>query len=921
MSAAAITLNSSEDPSKMNRSHGRDFALPKAGIPDRDFSVPKHSTAEDHRVHPWTGALWPRLSSFSSGGCCMALVVSLTAIIGASMAFVWLGDDYQPPPSKWHSVSVMLASGRGWVNPQGPMAPELKDFLDHKTLSITPEIVGKIESLGEPDSFHQTHRYLFYAIGAVWWLLGISWNAIKIFQIILLCVTALLLYGLFRLGMNRVLSVAGTLLFVSSPLMLSHLLVERDFAKAPFILGAILVMGHLANRPSSSRRYFGLAALLGLIAGFGLGFRQDMLLCVPPSVGVLAICPLDVPGYAIRKRLTAVLLMLEVWFVTAYPILTVTADGAAQTAHSMVASFGCETNMSIPPGSYQLFNSFDDRELSAGYSSFASRTMGDSPTMEFSTPDAERRARAFFLQATRTFPADAANRFNAAAISILRNTWTKWTVPVIPSPGMARWNQMQQLLNQHWGRNAGYYLAAALLLLGFAGPRRAGIALALALYFCGMMNLQFAPQHFFHLCFLPLWVMGFIVDKIFRGAQRFLLCRDRFSLQNMRSSFWAAVRAAAFAAAAVIVFLCPLWGLRAYQHWTVGALLTQYQNATLEPVPIEMSPAPRSGLVAFRPTEWSAPDYHVLDHGPWAQDLRRAGTYLRTEYLVAELEADATPFTVGTCYETGTLETPEHRPVLFDLSSKTEISVASAERPMRVKFFFPVYEIATLAGRDDVRNRFCGILLPEEKTNALIGLYRVKNLSDFSFLLTLILPEDTSCFQRYKTLPSLFPASTPWAPDNPSPEFMAKAERLRERGDFRGSRAAFRKAIEWNPLWYAPCEGLSNLYVDRGDLAGLAREWQEAVNAHPERHLAWFCLGLALERQGSLDGAMAAYEKALQLEPSATGTLEALTRVRQEKGETPGMEHGLEDAAQDGAKTSQDGPVPGDTPADPVESF
>jgi len=837
------------------------------------------------------------------------------------MEFVWLGEDYQPPPSRWHSVSVMLASGRGWVSPHEPMAPELEDFLDHKTLTITPGIVGKIESLREPDAFHQTHRYLFYTIGAVWWLLGISWNAIKIFQIALLCVTALLLYGLFRLGMNRVLSVAGTLLFVSSPLILSHLLVERDFAKTPFILGSILVMGHLANWPSSTRRYFGLAALLGLIAGVGLGFRQDMLLCVPPSVCVLAICPLEVSGYAIRKRVTAVLLMLEVWFVSAYPILTVTADGAAQTAHSMVASFGCEKNMSIPPGDYQLFNSFDDRELSAGYSSFASRTMGDSPTMEFFSPEADRRARAFLLQALMAFPADAANRFYAATISMLHSPWTIWTVPVVLSPGWELWDQMQQRLNRNWERNAAPYVAAALLLLGLAGLRRAGIALALTLYFCGMMNLQFALQHIFPLCFLPLWIMGFIVDKLIRGSQRFLFCRHRFSRENKHASFWAGLRAAAFATGAVLVVLCPLWGLRAYQHWKVGALLPQYQNATLEPLPIEMSPAPGSGFVAFRPIDWSAPDYHVFDHGPWAQDLRRAGRYLRTEYLVAEIEAGAMPFPVGTCYETGALETPGLSPLLLDLSSETKISVANVGQPMRVKFFFPVYEIATLPGRDDVWNRFCGVLLPENKANALKGLYRVKNLSDFSFLPTLILPEDTSYFRRNKSLPSLLSFSSPWARPDRSPEFMDKAEELRGQGDFQGSRAAFQKAIEWNPVWYAPYEGLSSLYVDRGDIAGLVREWQEAVKTYPERHLAWFCLGLAFERQGDLDGAMGAYEKALHIEPSASGTLEAITRVRQEKGETPGRQHDPGDSAPNSAKTSQDGPLPYDRSADPVDSF
>lgn len=110
-----------------------------------------------------------------------------------------------------------------------------------------------------------------------------------------------------------------------------------------------------------------------------------------------------------------------------------------------------------------------------------------------------------------------------------------------------------------------------------------------------------------------------------------------------------------------------------------------------------------------------------------------------------------------------------------------------------------------------------------------------------------------------------------------------------QQGDIAEAMAIYRRIIETVPNGYDAYEQLSDMYVRQGDLEGLVAEWQAGVAAHPNRPLAWFCLGLAHEQRNDLDAARAAYERALELDPDAEGTEEALTRVimKQTSAEAP----------------------------------
>src|SRR6516164_6618825 len=70
--------------------------------------------------------------------------------------------------------AVMVAAGRGFVNPSFVAGSPLDDFLAVRRMSIDRADVANV--VEKPlDQFQQATRYLMLAFGYVWKIAGISW--------------------------------------------------------------------------------------------------------------------------------------------------------------------------------------------------------------------------------------------------------------------------------------------------------------------------------------------------------------------------------------------------------------------------------------------------------------------------------------------------------------------------------------------------------------------------------------------------------------------------------------------------------------------------------------------------------------------------------------------------------------------------
>ena len=133
-----------------------------------------------------------------------------------------------------------------------------------------------------------------------WKVTGVSWSRLAVLPGAFFGAVAALTYGVLRLGLSRPLALLAVLPSVISTPNFMIVPQLRDYAKGPFLLATILLMGALVMGSSDRRRVVWLSAIGGAVIGIGLGFRFDLIIAVPPFV--LAVAFLVPAGVTIPTR-------------------------------------------------------------------------------------------------------------------------------------------------------------------------------------------------------------------------------------------------------------------------------------------------------------------------------------------------------------------------------------------------------------------------------------------------------------------------------------------------------------------------------------------------------------------------------------------------------------------------------------------
>ncbi|HOH43222.1 MAG TPA: hypothetical protein PLZ53_08885, partial [Candidatus Hydrogenedentes bacterium] len=217
----------------------------------------------------------PRLSRLRSGAL-LLLLMGLVSVVGFSCLSTWKG----PAGSLTNDLfvpSILLNAGLGFSNADADTVPGLRDFLDFKSTAFSLENIKAGTTFQPLHPYQEFHRYLLYTLALVWYCFGINWISVKLLLIALLVLSALLTYGISRLVLNRLLSFLVALSFSASAGVYWTLPVLRDFAKVPFILALLLLMGLFIRRRMTPRLYWLLALSAGAVMGIGMGFRRDLL--------------------------------------------------------------------------------------------------------------------------------------------------------------------------------------------------------------------------------------------------------------------------------------------------------------------------------------------------------------------------------------------------------------------------------------------------------------------------------------------------------------------------------------------------------------------------------------------------------------------------------------------------------------------
>jgi hypothetical protein len=620
------------------------------------------------------------------------------------------------------SVAVTSACGRGFVSPAAPI-PALGAFLqrrvdafscDQLPSDLSPVPLGITQTL---------YRYLMTAVALQWKWSGVSWRGLAPLFGAMFGVTLSAIYGLFRLAGGRVAAIIGVVPLAISAHHLEYLPQLRDYAKAPFIVLLILVMAQLAMPPLRPRRSLLLAAAFGLILGIGFGFRNDLLINLPPFlVTVVLLTP--GPSLGNRRLKMACLALTSVTFVvSAWPILAAYRSGS-NTGHvavlGLMSTFDAPLAMTRP--AYDLGPRYLDGYAATVITEYSRLRTGR--FVDYLSPEYDAAAFRLLTDVGRHWPADLFARGLSSVFQLLDFPFTigQYT-PSVPSGVSAPW----LLLMYQWQQSVlrvliglGPVLACAVVIVVGASDPRAGVALlSFLLFYCGYPAVQFHVRHFFHLEFVAWGAIVFLFSTAGRATWRVAATRRWPRLSPVK------IRNGAMAATAIVaITVIPLALLRLYQQRHLTTLFGGYLQSARRPMAV--SRTTRDGRT------------DVAIDGLW-NGLDPADPF-GARYVVAEFTSDrcaAIDLPVTATYDA---KTPAN-----DFSFVTRVPIRQ-EGP--TVDFVPAYSNGTWS-------RFAGFSLPAGYDACLKSVSVIDDTSRMPLLVGLRLsPEwrSTSLFQRLAKL-------------------------------------------------------------------------------------------------------------------------------------------------------------------------
>ncbi len=679
--------------------------------------------------------------------------------------------------------AVYMAKGYGFADAE-PLPEDIRAFLAHETPTFDGEIAPS-PSIGPTRAMaHMDRYYLIYSVGVIWRIFGVSWAAVRVLSSLSFGVSVAVVFGIFRLGMGRTTSLIGTALSMISPVVLMQVTSIRDFTKAPFILGTILVCGYILAHAMPRRRYFCMALLAGLLVGAGIGFRTDSIVCFPISLFFVAVVARGAPHLSVKTRLMGTALLLAGLIPPAWPTMTMTAETGGNNSFYLTQGFSapCLHDSDMIRASYSPLYTHADYIVHAYIYQFAhthleyykrahrglrmlsslsdfadsqvipatpaalgasQRLITHQERLDIWTPPAEKAARRYVFELLTTFPADVLTRWYSTALRIIRHLhpvcfFADRSNVLIDAIWRFEAPVSQHLY--HWGL---FYALAAMAIISAKSIRLALGTLCIFIYFCGYPSLEFQWRHAFHLGFAAYWFPSFVLDRVIVGANplRIRAVITSFRLPSLRALVRPVLRTAGFAVCAAALLCVPLYAARFFQSRTVARVFEQYQQADLEPLPhAEMTDT--DGHTLFFPMR--LPSFEGIPPVELWNALALTGLPVKrvpdvlVEYIVAEVTATTHNASMDIRYED----------VAAFFNMKEYFILRDEPRPCTFRIFFPVFRFTDnfVPPYGSPTSTFKGVAFDEGVE--FKQFYRVRNKDDFALLMDMWLPSDPALLRN-----------------------------------------------------------------------------------------------------------------------------------------------------------------------------
>ncbi len=795
----------------------------------------------------------------------LILLAAVAVFHGADILSTWRG----PAASLTNELYIpaaSMAAGRGFVNIVPESVPGFRQFLDFQQPSLDQQL---LKQEGKEQSLHQYqgyHRYLIMAVGWVWSLFGISWESMKILIILLFAVCLWEVYGISRLAMGRVAALVVVLGFAWTDTMTAALAPLRDFGKAPFILGAILLLGWIIRRPRSGRWVMVFGMTTGLLLGVGLGFRRDAMVMVPFALLVFLLAPVGVEKRFRRNaaRAAAMALFACVFCASGWPILKALHERGTLAEHDTMMGFStnADREMSLQPASYEKLYLLNDLYCSMMAYDAGRRGLTVSPEeygRHFTETDYDAVLKGKYVQAMALrFPADMISRAYAATLSILGGIQGPgFNKPQFSGDQSSVLKCYRLFIDYLYGSAAygAWFALIALVCLSAVNWRLATTVLLFVLFFGGYTSGQFSGRHVFHLAFAPFFFVAFLADWTLRISCRGLL--GRISLGGggaIRVLGGRIAQAGAWAACMFALLYLPLQAAAMVQRVQVDRMMDKVRQAEKDPV-------------GCRESRWDDRVLLTPDVSDGCAGCQNEGLLVdfRTTFYAAAFAAGPDTPDVELCYEAE------------DFSHPATIALGPGA-PCGVLYCFPVFEPTQCTGWI----RFAGLAVPKEQADRFKGFYRIRTPESLDLPVNLVIPDDPKrLLHRQQVLwpwrgsvpPQLARDGSKWE----AMQLQAKAEASAAEGRWSEALDLWDALAQSRPLSRAAGVGRAEA-LDHLDRPAEALELlEDLLKAHPGEGLACRLVDETLSRSLSEEGKAAAWR-------SLAGRLPEDTCLRQYAG-------------------------------------
>jgi len=427
-----------------------------------------------------------------------AIAAVALAAVAAFVAYRYVGEHFALSyDSAYRDCTEDLlfpCVGRpGWTIDAAALegSSEWQAFVQRRTSSLA---CAALQGLPRVSAGHlsDVERYLHASLSAVFSAAGPRRSVYVGYMTVMVVLTSLAAYALLRLAAGPPIALVAALPFVFSELHLQNALHPAEYVKAPFFLGCLFLVGAIVRRAYGPRALVALAAAAGAVAGVGIGFKTDVLICVP--IAVIAIAAFVPASIAPRQRALAAGVFLAAVLLSGWPVLKAQFASDYGSLLPVQVLGGMNRNFDdyyAAPSLYDYGVRFDDTHITYLINSYNQRVNGSRGFFEFYSKGLQDAAAALVTDIDRTFPADLLLRWFAAIVNVLKLARFGIPVAVVVLSALL-------VTNLRLGACVTFLLCSAV----------------------GYVSIVFQTKHFFHLEWVPWWFAALGVQQMLRIGTR-----------------------------------------------------------------------------------------------------------------------------------------------------------------------------------------------------------------------------------------------------------------------------------------------------------------------------------------------------------------------------------------------------------------